>query len=570
MPTPTASTSQSRPQSRNGADLVIECLSTEGIGVVAGVPGTTTMDLLDSLARQDDIRFIVTRHEQVASFFADGVSRPGDQLGVCVVSRGPGATNAAVAVENAHHESVPMLLLVGQVAGGIADRHAFEEFDVLASFRPFTKWAVEVRQAERIPELLQRAVRTALSGRPGPVVVSLPLDVLQASVANDVRPARRWRSHRPAPAMSAVDEAVGLLARSERPALILGGGASGDPQAYLRLAEKLTAPIVTTWNRQNIVPNDAEAFLGPLGYGAHEVTERAVREADVVVAIGCRFSEFTTKRWTLLQEGTLLIHIDVDEAELGKVYLPEVGIVSDAELAARALIDALPGPYPERKDARAVHRRALRSEFDRVSSLGSEAMETDQPGSGVSGIAVIDTLQDLAEREDIILVQDAASFGPWMQRHLRLPRPGSLLSSAGGAMGWGLPASMGIALARPDARVVTVCGDGTFWMVAQDFETCVRERINTVTIITNNFAYGNTRDRQTTAHEGRYLGVFYGNPDFAEFARSLGGYGARVDTSDELAEAVEKALAQDLPAIIDVIQDRMYGLPPGLTPLPAR
>ncbi|MBA3523519.1 MAG: hypothetical protein H0T85_02980, partial [Geodermatophilaceae bacterium] len=201
---------------RTGADLVVECLTAEGVQLVTGVPGTTVMDLIDSLARQDVIRFVHTRHEQVAGFLADGVARAG-RLGVGLVSRGPGAANAAIAVHNAYDESVPLLLLVGQVPAGIVERRSFEEMDVVATFRPMSKWVIEIHQAARIPELLQRAVRTAVTGRPGPVVVSLPLDVLQAHVGDEVRPRRRVRSHPPAPAAHAVAEAATLLAAAEAP-----------------------------------------------------------------------------------------------------------------------------------------------------------------------------------------------------------------------------------------------------------------------------------------------------------------------------------------------------------------
>ncbi|SFL31379.1 thiamine pyrophosphate-binding protein [Geodermatophilus ruber] len=555
--------------SRTGADLVVACLQAEGIELVAGVPGTTVMDLLDSLARQDTIRFVATRHEQVAGFLADGVSRSGAGLGVCLASRGPGAANLAIAVQNAYDESVPVLVLIGQVPGGITERRSFEEMDVLATFRPMTKWSVEVHRVERIPELLQRAVREAVSGRPGPVVVSLPLDVLQAPAAPQLQPAPRRRSHPPAPAEAAVREAVELLAGAERPVILLGGGAVGGPERYLRLAERLSAPLLTTWMRQSVVPHDHPAYLGALGYGAHEVTERIVREADVLLALGCRFSEFTTKRWTLLSPTTRLVHVDIDATELGRVYLPEVGMVSDAGLVAESLA-AAPAPPAGRADARRARLADLRAEFDRVTSLDAEELAADDPGGGVSSLSAVRVLQELADRDGILLLQDAPSFAPWTHRHLRLSRPRSLYASAGGAMAWGLPAGMGLALARPDQRVVTVSGDGSFWMVAQDFETCVREGIGVVNVVMNNFAYGNTRDRQRTAHGGRYLGVFYGNPDFAAFARSLGGYGERVETDADLAAAVDKALAQDRPAIIDVVQDRMYGLPPGLTPPAAR
>ncbi|GAA3598021.1 thiamine pyrophosphate-binding protein [Nonomuraea rosea] len=537
---------------------------------MAGVPGTTVMDLIDSLARQDAIRFVSTRHEQVAGFLADGYSRSRRGLGVCLASRGPGAANLAIAVHNAYDESVPLLVLIGQVPSDVVERRAFEEMDVLATFRPMTKWAVEVHQVARIPELLQRAVRVAQSGRPGPVVVSLPLNVLQGVA--DGAPARRYRPHPPGPAPAAISEAWSVMESAERPAILLGGGAAGDHRvgrgaagdhdAFLALAETMAAPLLTTWLRQGLVPHGHPAYLGALGYGAHEVSERVIAEADVLLAIGCRFSEFTTKRWTLIAPETRLVHVDIDPMELGRVYVPEVGIVSDARLAAAALLGSAP----------TADRSARQARLDKLRAQFEQAVHTvqDAPGTGVGSGAAVHVLRTLVERDDIVLVQDAPSFGPWTARHLPLPRPGTFFGSAGGAMAWGLPAGMGIALARPGLRVVTVSGDGSFWMVAQDFETCVRERIPLVNVVMNNFAYGNTRDRQRFAHEGRYLGVFYGNPDFAAFARDLGGFGRRVEREEDLGPAVEEALAQPLPAIIDVVQDPMAGLPPGLMPPAAR
>ncbi|SDP12685.1 acetolactate synthase-1/2/3 large subunit [Klenkia soli] len=550
---------------RTGSDLVVECLHTEGVDLVAGVPGTTVMDLIDSLARQSDIRFVHTRHEQVAGFLADGVSRAGG-LGVALVSRGPGAANAAIAVHNAYDESVPFLLLVGQVPGSITERRSFEEMDVVATFTPMSKWAVEVHRADRIPELLQRAIRTAVTGRPGPVVVSLPLDVLQAEVPPDVVPARRVRTFPPGPAPDAVAAAVRVLGEAERPALLVGGGGAGRSAELTRLADRLGAPLVTTWLRQSTVSHEDPAFLGALGYGAHDVTEEVVRAADVLLAVGCRFSEFSTKRWTLVQPGTRIVHVDVDPVELGRVHLPAVGLVADAGLAAAALADALPEPPVGRRDRVAE----LRQRYLAATSLDSPALAGDDPAGKVSSTAVVQALQAVVDREGTLLVQDAPSFGPWSHRYLRLPRPGSFSGSAGGAMAWGFPAGLGMALARPDLRVVTVSGDGSFWMVAQDLETAVRERIPTVNVVVNNDAYGNTRDRQRSAHGGRYLGVFYGNPDFAGFARSLGAFGARATTDDEVGPAIQAALDQDLPAVVEVVQDQMYGLPPGLLPPAAR
>ncbi len=338
-------------QNRRGADLVVECLAAEGVTHVFGLPGTTVMDLIDALARQDAVRYLSTRHEQVAGFMADGFSRAGGPLGVCLASRGPGAANLSIAVQNANDESIPMLVLIGQVPGSITERRSFEEMDVVSAFRPMCKWVVEIHQQDRIPELLQRAVRTAVSGRPGPVVVSLPLDVLQAPATQSHGP--RVRIHPPAPHHDGIAEAARLLAAAERPVIIVGGGA-GDAEAHLSLAETAGAPLVTTWLRKNAVPNSHPAFLGALGYGAHEVSDQAVRDADVVVALGCRFSEFTTKRWTIVPHTADLVHVDIDPVELGRIYPPRVGLVSDAAAASRALASALT-PLVAADPARALH-----------------------------------------------------------------------------------------------------------------------------------------------------------------------------------------------------------------------
>jgi acetolactate synthase-1/2/3 large subunit len=554
-------------QPRQGADLVVECLAAEGVTHVFGLPGTTVMDLIDALARQDAVRYISARHEQVAGFMADGFSRAGGQLGVCLASRGPGAANLSIAVQNAHDESIPMLVLIGQVPGSITERRSFEEMDVVSAFRPMCKWAVEIHREDRIPELLQRAVRTSVSGRPGPVVVSLPLDVLQAPATQS--PGPRVRIHPPAPHHDGIAEAARLLAAAERPVIIVGGGGTGGAEAHLSLAETAGAPLVTTWHRMNVVPNSHPAFLGSLGAGAHEMSDQLVRDADVVVALGCRFSEFSTKRWTIVPHTADLVHVDIDPVELGRVYPPRVGLVSDAAAASRALVSAL-APLAASDSARAgqrmARREALRKEYD-----DAAALPPAPPSSGtVSSAALTQAVQRLADRDGLVLLQDAATFGPWVQRHVNFDRPRSYYGCPGGAMGWGLPAAMGMALARPEERVVVMTGDGSFWMVGQDFETCVRERIPVVTVIVNNFAYGNTRDRQRFAHDGRYHGVFLGNPDFAEFARMLGGHGVRVTSEADLLPAIEDAVAQPGPSIVEVVQDQMEGLPAGLTPLKAR
>lgn len=554
-------------ESLSGADITAQALEHEGVTHVFGLPGTTVMNLIDAFTRTN-LRFVSVRHEQVAAFMADGYARASGTPGVCMASRGPGAANLAIGVHNAHAESVPVLALVGQVPDEIYYRESFEEIDLTHFFAPMTKWQVEVHKVGRIPELLQRAVRTTLQGRPGAVLASLPLDVQVAEARPTFQPRRRL-SH-PAPSAEVVSEAVDLLLAAERPVVVVGGGlqATEFDDAVIQLLTRLNLPVVSSWMRKNVFPADSPLFCGSLGYGAFDVTEDLVREADVVLALGSRFSEFSTKNWSLLGPAAKLIHVDIADEVIGQVHPPTVGVHASAHLFAVAALDRLAGPGVRSGDE--VTARAPEVAEARRRYLNCARIPSDLPtNDGVASADIVRALATVIEEIDPILVQDAPSLGTWIQRYLELPSPGHFYAAAGGSMGWGLPAAMGIQLARPTERVLAVCGDGSFWMVAQDLETAVRENIPVVVVVNNNFAFGNTRDRQRTAHQGRYSGVFYGNPDFAAYARLLGAHGERVETAEELVPAIRRALASGGPAVVDVIQDIHEGLPPDLVPPPA-
>lgn len=550
----------------NGAQITVAALQREGIDHVFGLPGTTVMHLIDGLGEVSDIRFISVRHEQVAAMMADGFTRGSGRLSACLASRGPGAANLAIGVHNAYAESIPMLVLVGQVPDAIVHRDCFEEMDLVRFFEPITKWAVEIHDTHRIPELLQRAVRTALSGRPGPVLVSLPLDVQLRHAEPALQ--SRFRLNAPAPNSADVESGLSLLAESERPVIVVGGGMQGSTfdEDLLVLAEQLHIPVVTTWARKSVFPNDSELFCGSLGYGALPSTASAVQDADVVLALGCKFSEFTTSRWSLLPDGARLIHVDLSEEVLARVYIPTVAICADAR-ATTAAMRAAAKSQPEH--AAAAGRRRDRVRALRAAYVADTEIPDVSTASGVSSAEVTKALGMILEFNRAVLINDAASMGTWLQRYLSMTHPASYYCAAGGSMGWGLPAAMGLQLSRPEERVIALCGDGSFWMVAQDLETAVREKIPVVTIVANNFAFGNTRDRQRVEHGGRYSGVFYDNPDFAEFARLLGAHGERVEKAADLVPAIQRALDSGRPAVIDVIQDRNAGLPPDLVPLTA-
>jgi acetolactate synthase-1/2/3 large subunit len=396
------------------------------------------------------------------------------------------------------------------------------------------------------------------------VLASIPLDVLQAESDRpaDSRPADGVRL--PVPAAADIEEAAALLDGASRPVIVLGGGVLRPrwSEEIVALAGQLTAPVVTTWMRKNAFPNSHPLFAGALGYGSAPSADAAVAEADVLLALGCRFSEFTTQRWSLVSEETRIIQVDVDPHEIGAIYPPAVGLVGDGWATAGLLAEAVGGrPADALRDQRAARAAELRARYE-----GDRPLPPPGAGSGVASAHVVEALDAALRQRELILVQDAHSFGPWVSRHLEFDRPGSYHGAAGGSMGWGLPAALGVQLARPDARVVAVCGDGSFWMVAQELETAVREELPVVVVVTNNFSYGNTRDRQRIAHEARYHGVFYDNPDFAAFARLLGGHGERVERGEDLEAALARALDSGRPAVVDVIQDRHEGLPPDLAP----
>src|SRR5215468_2333475 len=352
----------------NGAEVAIEALRREGVRHIVGLPGTTIMHLIDAAGRSQGLRYLSARHEQVAAFMADGYARAADGVGVCVASRGPGAANLAIGVHNAHAESIPVLALVGQVPDEIRHREAFEEMDLVRFFAPITKWSLEIHRPGRIAELLQRAVRTALSGRPGPVMVSLPLDVQTAEAA--ARYQASARAVPPAAPAAAVEAAVARLASAQRPVIIVGGGARGPGYSpgLVKLAERLAIPVVTTWLRKNAFPNDSPLFCGSLGYGALAVTEDLVREADLVLAAGCRFSEFSTGRWTLLSPGTALVQIDIDPDALGRTYVPDIGICADISQAAQALADAAEETGTSPPPGRAAWAAAVRADYQQQAS----------------------------------------------------------------------------------------------------------------------------------------------------------------------------------------------------------
>lgn len=536
----------------SGGRAVIDALRAEGVGAVFSLPGSSLLPMYDAMRELGEPALIVARHEQGATHMADGYARAGRRTGVVMVTKAQGATNAVNATFVAHTESVPLVVIAGHGSAPTVHRDAFGELDLHALFAPVTKLRLDVPLADRIPELVHRACRASRSGRPRPVLVTVPLEVQQAVVA-----ARAWApgvAEPPVPAPGAVAAALALLREAKRPVILAGGGViwSGATDDLVRLAEALGAPVVAAFRRQDVFPNDHPLYLGPSnGAGMFAATETALRDADVVLAVGTRLSDHSTRGYRYLAPPAKVIHVSIDSADLNKVVPAAVAMQADARATIRALLEgAETGPAPVRAH-RAGRARELREDLERERARGGDEPEH----GGVRQAALARSLRSLMPPETI-LVMDAGDFGLWLDRHFPLPRPGTLVAPATGSTGFGFPAALGVQVARPGEPVLCVTGDGGMAMGLGELETAVRQKLPVLTVVVNNFAFANIRDRQVAEYGGRVFGSEVSNPDFAAVARAFGAHGERVETIGELPAAVARARRSGLPAVIDVLVDR--------------
>ena len=525
-----------------GGQAVVECLHRNGIGAAFTVPGESFLAVLDAFYDRPDIRVVATRHEEGAGFAAEGYAKASGRTGVCMATRAVGAGNLAIALHTARQDSTPVLALIGQVARSRRHREAFQEVDLAGVFAPMVKWSVEIGEAARVPDLMARALRLAQSGRPGPVLVALPEDVLTEEAEMTFRgPAPRLRS-RPDPAE--VERAARLLAAAQRPALIVGGGvlrAAATPQA-VALAERLQAAVYTAFRRFDAFPNDHPLYAGPLTLGVAGTLLEPLREADVVVALGSRLSEVTTQDYRLPLPAAALIHADIDPDTVGASLEPTVGLLGDARLVAEDLLAALgPGTGSARPWAEAAHREYVR-------------LSTPQPlrGSPAEPEGIAAALRAALPSEAAI-VTDAGNFAPWLYRFVPHTRPGTMFGPTSGAMGYAVPAAIGVKVASPDRPVLAVAGDGGFGMTMAEVQTAARLGLSGFAVLVlDNGLYGTIAAHQRRQYPGRPVATALGQADFAEVARGLGAHAETVESNDAFPAALERALRGDRPAVLHV------------------
>ena len=538
---------------RSGGHLLADQLVLQGVELAFCVPGESYLALLDGLyEHRDRLRVVTCRHEAAAANAADAYGKLTGRPGVCMVTRGPGATHASTGVHTAMQDSTPLVLLVGQVPREHRGREGFQEVDYEQMFGRLAKWVFEIDRAERIPELVARAFETALGGRPGPVVLALPEDMLvEATDAPDAAPVVRAAS---GPAPQALARMRELLSASERPLAIVGGG-GWTPQGADDIGSYLLAggiPAAASFRCQDVVDNRLPVYCGDLGLGVNPALARRVREADLVLAIGTRLSETETGGYTYLTPpvpAQTLVHVHQDPTEIGRVYRPELGIVSglpEFAAAARAQEPLDGGRYADWcAAARADYEDSLR--YDPA------------PGSGVDLAAVLEHLR--GRLPDAIVTNGAGNYTVWVHRFWQFSSYRSQLAPLSGAMGYGVPAAVAAKLVHPERPVVAFAGDGCFLMCAQELATMVANDLDVLVIVVNNGMLATIRMHQERHYPGRVMATDLVNPDFAAFARSFGAYGERVEDTGAFGAALERALAASGPALLELVCD-----PEALTP----
>jgi acetolactate synthase-1/2/3 large subunit len=519
--------------------VAAEVMARAGVRRLYTVPGESFLEILDAAEEHPDLSLISTRHESGAAFMAEADGKLTGRPAVAMATRGVGASNLAIGVHTARQDSTPMLVLLGQVETDFLGREAFQEVDLNAFYAPITKWSATVYRADRLAEFVARGLRIATSGRPGPVILALPADVLGEVVQDH---SEAYVPPRSGPAPEDVRAVAERLAAARRPVAIAGGGAHSARECLISFAEAWGVGVYAAFRRQDVFPNEHLNYLGHLTLGTMPETLKALAEADLVLVVGCRLSEVTTQTYSVPRGDQVVIQIDIDPNEVGATVPVEIGIVSDAGAALAALTGQAPLPSSER-DWTEGH----------MAYLDSSTIPPDRASEGIDPARVVGAMRE-ALPEDALLTNDAGNFSIFIHRYWRYNHPRTQLAPANGAMGYGVPAAVAAKLAAPDRTVVACCGDGGFLMTGQEVETAVRYGAAITVVVFRNGLHGTIAMHQKQAL-GRTAGVEIGEVDLAGFARSLGAEGHTVRDPDALAPALEAALASDTVTLLDVVTD---------------
>ncbi|TPI15038.1 thiamine pyrophosphate-binding protein [Mesorhizobium sp. B4-1-1] len=537
---------------KTGGQLIVEALEANGTDRIFCVPGESYLAVLDAL-HDSSIRTIVCRQEGGAAMMADCQGRLTGKPGICFVTRGPGATNASAGIHIAMQDSVPLILFIGQVASHAKEREAFQEVDYKRFFGDIAKWVVEIDDAARIPEFVTRAFAVATSGRPGPVVISLPEDMLTSEVeAPEALP------HTPVetrPGEAELDALEMLLSNAKRPFVILGGTRwNEEAVAHMRtIAETWSLPVGCSFRRQMLFDHLHPNYAGDVGIGINPKLAERIKQADVVLLLGGRLGEMPSSDYTLLKSpypDQALVHIHADAGELGRVYRPTVAI----NASPAAFVEAFAKRRPTAKPTWAA-------ETENAHAAYLEWSTPPQTGPGPVQIGPIMDYLGKVLPEDAILTNGAGNYATWVHRFYRSRRFGTQAAPTSGSMGYGTPAAVAAKSLFPDRTVVAFAGDGCFLMNGQEFATAVQYDLPIIVIVVNNGIYGTIRMHQEREYPSRVVATELKNPDFAALARAYGGHGETVEKTADFAPAFERARASGKPAIVEIKLD-----PEAITP----
>ncbi len=537
------------PPPRTGGHILADQLALLGANKVFCVPGESFLELLDGLYDQSDqIQTVVCRHESGASNMADAYAKMTGQPGICAVTRGPGATNASNGVHTAFQDSSPMILLIGQVGRGMADREAFQEMDYRQVFGQMAKWVAQIDDAARIPEYLSRAWKTALSGRPGPVVLALPEDMLRdvASVP-DLVPTRLPQ---PGPSQECIESLEDLLKRAEKPLMIVGGPgwSTQTAQKAAECAKKLGLPVAASFRCQDYIDNDHPNYVGAIGIApCAKLRQRIAEEVDLLFVVGARLGEMTTQGYSLIDIPTpqmAFVHVHPGAEELGHVYNPTLGIASAPDLFFDAL-EALPDGDGTAKWANWVQTQ--RADYEAFQK------PVDVPGN-VNMSRVIRHVTEVMPK-DVIVTNGAGNYTVWGHRFHRHCSYRSQLAPTSGSMGYGVPAAIAAKLIAPHRDVIALAGDGCFLMTSQELATAKQYGADVIYLVVNNGMLGTIRMHQERSHPDRKMATDLQNPDFVAYAASFGIAGERIEATSDFPSALARARSTSGGYLIELIVD---------------
>ncbi len=532
----------------SGSQSLIKALQNEGANVLFGMPGGANLPIYDELSKSE-IRHILVRHEQLAAHMADGFARVSRRPGVCLATSGPGATNLVTGIATAYMDSIPMVAITGQVATTSIGKDAFQECDIVGVASPVTKYAFQPTDPATIPSTVKKAFYIAASGRPGPVLIDIPKDTQTAEAETQFPDTVRIRGYNPVvvPDTLQIEKALDIILKAERPMILAGGGVaiSGAYAELQALAEALMCPVATTFKGKGVFNETHPLALGPIGMHGHIEANRLILEADVLLAVGTRFSDRSTGKVSDFVPKTTVIHIDIDPSEINKNKAVDLGIVGDVKASLRALLEAF-------------MRRARRNEIKKWSERFQEVKESCRNEwhvdmSKISAISVLKKLREVLP-PDALVTTEVGQCQMWASLHFDVIEPGTFYSSTGlGTMGFGFPAAIGAKVAAPNRPVLDIAGDGSFNMTEAALATSVLDNIPVIVVIMNNTMLGMVAQWQRLFYERRYHGVkLYGVPDFVKLAEAYRAQGLRVQSIDEFAKAIKLGLRSDIATIIDI------------------